>query len=548
MNDRSIIQAPDPSGRDLWVDGYMPSEMVGAQQAAGFQIDTAWLRGALFRQRWLIGGTILAGVLIGLIVTLLATPIYQSTATMRIQPWGNFIVEGQDVSTTIGSSNEIDLFMETQGKVIESRKLAEVVADSLPPGTRDALLGAEVDERRPPDRTDQEWSDDKRRMSMGALQRGVSADVPINSQIISIRFASEDPVLAAEVANLYADAFQQSDTRRNVESNTYAREYLIEQIEQVRERLEVAERAANDYARSAGIVTPDTAGPAGETGQTITGANLSNINTTVAQARAARIAAEQRWRSVSSIPASELPEVQTNPIIQGLVQQRSELTGQLTNLRQRYNDQFPEIQDILARIDLINRQIDQTGENIKAGIRSEFIIARNQEAALAGELSSVTGAALVEQDQKIEYTALERDAEALREQLTNLLDRFNQISTAANVQSGAITILDNAVVPGAPISPNIMSNMLIALLLSVALAGGLALVREVFVDQFRRAEDLDERLGLPVLGITPFVKSEDIDQQEANQFSSLMEAYASIRSTIDFVVPRDGAVVQLTSS
>ena len=548
MKDRSIIQTPDPSGRDLWVDRYLPSDMVEVPQQGGFQIDTAWLRGALFRQRWLIGATILAGLLIGLIITLLTTPIYQATSTVRIQPWGNFIVEGQDVATTIGSSNEIDLFMETQGTVIESRNLAEVVANSLSVGTRNALLGPTVDENRPPQRSDAEWEDDKRRMAVTQLQAGVSADVPMNSQVIAINFQSEDPALAAEIVNAYAEAFQQSDTRRNVESNTYAREYLTEQIQQVRERLDIAERAANDYARNAGIVTPDTTGADGLTGQTITGANLSNINSTVAQARAARIAAEQKWRAVSSIPASQLPEVQSSPVIQGLIQQKATLTGDLTNLRQRYNDQFPQIQDTLARIELIDRQINQTGENIKAGIRSEFIIARNQEAALSGELSSVTGDALVEQDQKVEYANLEREAEGLRGQLTSLLDRFNQISTAANVQSGAITILDNAIVPRGPVSPNVTRNMIIALVLSLAMAGGLALVREIFVDQFRRTEDVDERLGLPVLGLTPHVKSDDIDRQEANQFSSLMEAYASIRSTIDFAVPRDGAVVQLTSS
>ena len=549
MNDRSIIQTPDNSGRDVWADRYLPAEMIEApQQGGGFQIDTAWLRGALFRQRWLIGATVLAGLLIGLVITLLTTPIYQATATVRIQPWGNFIVEGQDVATTIGSSNEIDLFMETQGTVIESRNLAEVVAGNLSTGTRNALLGPTVDDNRPPQRSDEEWEDDKRRMAVTALQNGVSADVPVNSQIIAINFLSEDPALAAEIVNAYAEAFQQSDTRRNVESNTYAREYLTEQIQQVRDRLDTAERAANDYARSAGIVTPDTTGADGMTGQTITGANLSNINSTVAQARAARIAAEQKWRAVSGIPASQLPEVQNSPVIQGLIQQRATLTGQLTNLRQRYNDQFPEIQDTLARIELLDRQIDQTGENIKASIRSEYIIARNQEAALAGELSNVTGDALVEQDQKVEYSNLEREAEGLRGQLSSLLDRFNQISTAANVQSGAITILDNAVVPRSPVSPNIARNMIIALVLAMAMAGGLALVREIFVDQFRRTEDVDERLGLPVLGLTPHVKSDDIDRQEANQFSSLMEAYASIRSTIDFAVPRDGAVVQLTSS
>ncbi|WP_299194616.1 polysaccharide biosynthesis tyrosine autokinase [uncultured Erythrobacter sp.] len=548
MNDRSIIQTPDPSGRDLWVDRYLPSDMVEGPQPAGFQIDTAWLRGALFRQRWLVGATILAGLLFGLIITLLTTPIYQANATVRIQPWGNFIVEGQDVATAIGSSNEIDLFMETQGTVIESRNLAEVVANDLNLGSRNALLGAAIDEGRPPQRSDEQWAEDKRLMAISSLQAGVSADVPVNSQIITINFQSEDPALAAEIVNAYAEAFQQSDTRRNVESNAYAREYLTQQIVQVRERLDEAERAANDYARSSGIVTARTTGSDGDSGQTITGANLTNINVTVAQARAARIAAEQKWRSVSAIPASQLPEVQANPVIQDLTTQRAELQGQLTNLRQRYNDQFPEIRDILARIALIDNQIAQTGENIKATIRSEFVIARNQEAALAGELNSATDDALVEQDQNVEYSGLEREADALRGQLESLLTRFNSISTAANVQSGAITILDSAVVPRSPVSPNIARNMIIALVLAVAAAGGLALIREIFVDQFRRTEDIDERLGLPVLGLTPHVKAEDIDRQEANQFSSLMEAYASIRSTIDFAVPRDGAVVQLTSS
>ncbi len=549
MNDRSIIQTPDPAGREVWVDGYLPTGMVEQPAKSSSQFDTVWLRGALFRQRWLIGATMLAALLVGLVITLLSTPIYQANATVRIQPWGNFIVEGQDVSSPISSTNEIASFMATLGTVIQSRNLAEVVAQDLDLGARNALLGPDVDASRPPQRSDEEWAQDRTNMAVSVLQDGVSAVVPFDSQIITISYKSTDPVLAAEIVNGYAQAFQQSDTRRNVESNAYAREYLLEQIAEVRSRLTDSERSANAYARAAGIVTPQTTGTDGEGGgPTIAGANLSSINQTVAEARANRIAAEQRWRSVSGIPAAQLPEVQNNPAVQGLIQQKAELTGELTNLRQRYNEQFPEIVDVKSRIEIIDQQIAQTGENVKAAIRSEYTIARNQEAALASELSSVTQDALVQQDESVEFTGLEREADALRTQLTTLLDRYNSISTAANVENGAITVLDRAVVPSSPVSPDLARNMILALVIGIALAGGLALVREIFVDQFRRSEDVDERLGIPVLGLTPFVKSEEIDRQEANQFSSLMEAYASIRSTIDFSISRDGAVVQLTSS
>lgn len=549
MNERHIVETPGSTGREVWIDGYLPTGVAEQPNKATSQFDTAWLRGALYRQRWLIGAVMLATLLLGLVITLLTTPVYQASATFRIQPWGNFIVEGQDVSSPISSTNEIGSYMATLGTVVKSRNLAEVVAEDLNLGARNALLGQDVDASRPPQRTDEEWAQDRTDMAVTILQNNVSAIVPFDSQIITINYNSTDPVLAAEIVNAYARAFEQSDTRRNVENNAYAREYLLEQIAEVRSRLAESERSANAYARAAGIVTPQTVGTDGEGGgPTITGANLSSINQTVAQARANRIAAEQRWRSVSGIPASQLPEVQNNPAVQGLIQQRAQLTGELTNLRQRYNDQFPEIVDVRARLDIIERQIAQTGENIKAAIRSEYTIARNQEQALTSELSSVTQDALVEQDENVEFTSLERDADALRAQLSTLLARYNSISTAANVESGAITTLDRAVVPTFPVSPDPARNMILALVIGMVIAAGFALIREIFVDQFRRSEDVEDRLGIPVLGLTPYVKVEEIDHQEANQFSSLMEAYASIRSTIDFSIPREGAVVQLTSS
>lgn len=548
INDRSVIESPDPRGGSLWVDGYLPSAPVEQPQSAGFQLDTSWVRGVLFRQRWLILGTVFAALLGGMVVTLLATPIYQSAATVRVGPLANCIVEGQDVSSPVSSLREIDSFMHTQGKVIESRNLAQVVAENLDFGNRYALLGADIDEQRPPNRSDEEWLEDKTRLAANVLLENVEAEIPNDSMIITIRFQSPDPVLAAEIANGYAEAFAQADTRRTLESNTYAQEILLERIAELREQLQASERATNTFARNVGIVTQQTTGTEGEGGQTITGANLASINQTVADARAARIAAEQRWRAIQSVPASQLPEVQNNGAVQSLIAQRAELQGQLSDLRQRYNDEFPEIVDVTSRIELLDRQIREVGENVKASVRNEFVIARNQEAALQAELASSTESALVEQDRQVELTSLDREAAGLRDELSNLLSRYNSISTASNVQSGAISVLDSATVPDSPISPNLLRNMSLALVLGVALAGGLALMREIFVDQFRRAEDLEDRLGISALGMTPYVKTEDIHQQEVNKFSSLMESYASIRSKIDFALAREGAVLQLTSS
>ena len=551
MTNHPIVSSPEGRGpgRELWVDGYLPPAYAEPQAAPSSMIDIAWLRGALFRQRWLIIATLIIVMLGGLIVTLLSTPIYQASASVRVSPFGStWISVGQEATAPVKSNIEVRSFMKTQATVVESRKLAAQVAENLNPASRDALLGADVNDRRPPDRTDEQWANDKKRMAVSALRANVNATVPRDELLVQIVFTSADPVLASEAVNAYADAYVQSDTQRSLEGNAYAREYLLTQIETVRGQLAEAEKASNAFARGAGIVTPATAGIDGETGLTMTGANLASINQTVAAARAARITAEQKWRAVADIPAEQLPEVQGNAAIQGLIAEKAKLGAQLSSLRERYNDQFPEIVDIKRQIDLINEQIATTAANIKAGIRNSYVIAERQETALARELGNATSEALVEQDEKVEFTNLERNAQALRQQLNELLTRYNQISSATNVQSGVLTLLDSAVVPRTPIKPSLTRNMIVALVLGLAMAGGLALVREVFVDQFRRPEDVEDRLGVPVLGLTPYVRSDRMDGEEANQFSSLVEAYASIRSTLDFALPRDGTVLQTTSS
>lgn len=545
MNDRSIIQSPENSERELWVDQYLPNDSGAAERKSS--IDAAWVRGLLFRQRWLIASCLFVALTGGIVLTLLISPVYEATATVRVFPRVASIVEGQDVAAPAIGGNELAGFFATQTEIISSQMLAEVVARNLDFGNRNGPLGTNIDKQRPPGRTDEQWREDKIKLAANVLQSNVVANLPSQAQIIAISFRTQDPVIAAEVANAYVKGYQQIDLQRSLGSNSYARDFLLEQIAEVRERLDQAEKAANQYSRASGIVTqPGSSEDEGSS--TLTGTNLASINQTYTEARAKRIAAEQKWRAISNIPASQVPEVINSAVVQSLLGERGKLNAELAVLRQRYNDDFPAIVDVRSRLALVDQQFDKIGADIRGTIRSEYLIAKQQEEALETELGSISADALVEKDKQVELTGLEREATAVREQLKTLLDRYNQINTAANVESGTITPLDPAVVPSSPVEPSLARNMVIALLLGTLVAGGLALVREIFVDQFRRAEDIEDRLGIPFLGLTPNVKEADIETAESSQFNSLMEAYASIRSAVDFAVPRDGVVLQLTSS
>ena len=549
MNDRSIIDPSEPDGRGTWLETYLPEHQMVVAEPSQQLISLATVRGILFRQRWLLAGVILTALTIGLIVTLLSTPMYEATAKVSVEPYGAFILEGQDVEQGI-ASNQVGEFLATQVELIKSRSIAEVVVEERNLGERYDLLGQDIDERRSPSMTDEQWLEAKEGIAASILAANVVAEIPATSWVIPIGYRSSNPALASELADAYADAFISSETRDTIEGNEYAIDYLRDQIEIVRGRLEEAERNVNTYARNSGIIVQPVTTPDGGTGtaSTLTNSSLANISQRFADARAARIAAEQKWRSIQNIPAAQLPEVQSNAVLQSLVTNRTGKLAELAELRQRYSDEFPQIQNLLAQIEILDSQIERSSADIKATVRNEFIVARNQEQALQGELGSLSNDSLAEQDEMVQLTVLEREADALRQQLRSLLERFNQISSAANVNSGTMTKIEGALVPGRPYAPSLIQNLGLSLVLGIGLAAGLAVLREMFDDRVRSLDEVEQKIDLPLIGHTPHVDERDIDTESSNNFTSLMEAYASIKAAIEFSLPRSRNVLQLTST
>lgn len=527
----------------------MPEGQMVQYQPAPQLINFSTVRGILFRQRWLIASVVAAALIGGLVMTLLATPMYEATAKVKVEPYGAYILEGQDVDQGI-SSNQVYDYLATQIEVIKSRSLAEVVVANLNLGERYDLLGKDVDEGRAPGTSDEAWAQAKRQMATSILVGSVVTRVPEENWVIPIGFRSDKPALAAELANAYADAFVASGTSSKIADNQYAIGYLQEQIVDVRSKLEDAEQAANTFARLNGIISQPVPGGVGGEGAsvTLTTTNLASINQRVSDARAARIAAEQRWRSIQNLPASQLPEVQSNSVLQSLVSDRAAKMAQLADLRQRYNDDFPQITTLLSQIGSLDNQIERISADVKATVRNEYTVALNQERALQAELGSLTGDTLTERDAQVQLSVLEREAQALRDQLKSLLDRFNQVNSAANVNSGTLSKLDAATVPGSPYAPNLFNNLALALVFGVALAAALAVLRETLDDRIRTLDDIEEKLGVPLLGHTPHVEERDIDVETGNRFTALMEAYSSIRAAIDFSLPRNRNLLHLTSS
>jgi Mrp family chromosome partitioning ATPase len=262
------------------------------------------------------------------------------------------------------------------------------------------------------------------------------------------------------------------------------------------------------------------------------------LNQSYAQAIANRVAAEQKWREASGTPLMNLNAVLTSPAIQNLVQERARIQSLYDQNSERYRPEYPAQQQAAAQIATLNRQIDRLARNLRDGIRQDYEVARRQQQALEQQLTGLKDSTLAEQDRSVRYNILRRDVDTNRTLYDGLLQRYKEISAAARIASNNVSIVDRADPPIAQVWPRPLLNIAMALLAGLLVGAGLVLLREHFDDAIRSPEDIDRKLGTPMVGLVPALGNKVDPQAElTDKKSELSEAYSALRSALLLSTP-----------
>ena len=90
----------------------------------------------------------------------------------------------------------------------------------------------------------------------------------------------------------------------------------------------------------------------------------------------------------------------------------------------------------------------------------------------------------------------------------------------------------SAQVPGSPSSPSFKRNLAIAFILGLAFACGLVFLRDQLDDRLRVPEDVESKIGLPLLGVIPRSTEDDPTAELADPKSILSESYSALRTSL----------------
>jgi capsular exopolysaccharide synthesis family protein len=471
----------------------------------------------LLRRRWLILAVLVLGVSAAAALTLMRVPQYRASATLEVQRQQTQIMEGAEVEPmTIADAEH----MATQYELLKSRALAERVAE---------VLDLPADERF----ANPEGSrSDRLAQATNAVMRATEVLPVSRSRVVEVRIRGPYPAETARIANAVAENFIEMNLERRYNATSYARRFLEERLATTKTALEEAERKLNEYSREKEILDLSSAGGS-ELGSSLDASSLIAVNAALTEAQQARITAELSYIEARDNPSTR--DFLDNEGIKTLRTKRSELVSEYEEKLSKFQPEWPDMKQLQARIAALDREIEAERVRFIGALEANYKSAVQAESALQERVFELKGDVQNLRDRSVEYNILNREADTLRGQYDALLSRFKEVSIASGIGASQVSIVDRAETPSLPFEPDMRSELIRALVLSLALAIGLALLLEFIDDTIKTPDDIKAKLGIAVLGVVPKLKGKpNVAALLRDPRSPFSESFSSVRTALQF--------------
>jgi capsular exopolysaccharide synthesis family protein len=513
----------------------------------------------VLKHKWTLLVVLLMSVVIAGINTFLSRPIYRATTVLQIDSRPQRVVDFNNSGIDVEQMTADEyMALKTQYELLRSRSLAERVIDELqldqskapvppPPGTAGSAPAAGNASAPAPEgyvarilsgyrKLSTPSSTDQRLLGregvIGAFLGSLTVDPVQNSRLVRLSVDNADPVLAARIANTTAQTFVSLGQERRMESTTYTKGFLEEQIQQMKAKLEESERRLNQYAQQKEILTLDEK-------TNVLSQSYTEYAAALAKAEQDRIRLEAQFAEVKRNPESGTQDAQIKTI-SAYKENRAKLLLEYQQNLRIYKPDYPKMQQIKAQIDELENQIKSEYANTISVAKSQFEAARQLEADLREKVAQTRKQVLVTQDSGIEFNLLKREVDTNRQLYDGLLQRLKQVGVASNLTTNNVSVVDAAAQPLFPYKPNLQSNLMAGMGIGLFLGLCLVFVLEFMDDSIKFPDEIERALGLPLMGVIPVADKKRGEDKEVgldvhhDPRSTMSEAYRSVRTALQF--------------
>lgn len=323
------------------------------------------------------------------------------------------------------------------------------------------------------------------------------------SHVLSIQVQSQDPYLAANIANALAEAYLARQRSDKVAATEEVEQFLADRIAALRQQVEESDRAVEEYRRANGLYKGASVG--------VTTQQLTELNTQLILAQTAKAEADSRLNealalSKSGLTGESVPEVLNSTTIQGLKAQEATAAARLADLSEEFGPQHPQVVRTKAEVADIRRKIRAEINSIIGGLRHEARTTGARYEALRQNFERLQNRLGGVNEKQIRLDALEREATVNRNLLEQMMGRAKETIGQDQLAKPNAKLISGAAPPNYPAFPPKMLIIFLGVLGGALIAIVIALLRDSADQTFRRGDQVEAATGLPVLALVPAMR------------------------------------------
>ena len=445
--------------------------------------------GYLLRAKAALIAAIAGAIFVGaLIYVLFATRIYESRAVIQVLQEPQKVVDITEVSEE--KPETID-YLNTVVQAFTSRKLLLRVIRSTELSGNPSFA--------PPEKADLNYHETE---LADRLSRMVDVSLRRGTRLVDVKVFHQDPQTAKVIATALVDEFLQAQFEQRRELSRLANKFLHQEAEELKAKLESAERDLQSYKEKTKAVSL-------EERQDVIVEKLREVNKAATDAKNLRLRLEADLEQMRTINPKDvdgllkISSVSRIPQVALIREKLLEAQNELANVKDRYLPLHPKRTSAQTKVADLKSELASVLSKAGGIVERDYESAREAERKLDESLQEQEQKALDLNKIAIPYNVLQREIESDRALFQSVTHRLKETNITGNVDSPSFRVIEEPLVPASPTRPRKIFVLGLALALGITLGVGTVIGRDGLDGSLRTLDEAESYLERPVLAAIP---------------------------------------------
>ncbi len=364
----------------------------------------------------------------------------------------------------------------------------------------------------------------------------------LSDQVSLIKVAYQDtsPERATNYVNTLTDIYIAQSIVDKSKKNNKILDFINEQLLSTGKKLKLSENELEEYRVSNNVIEPSTQS------NTLL-EQLSNIEVELSENTIRKKLVEnlieliRHGQHLENITPT-LRELGDEPTIR-LIESLQQMQREANELSAEYTEKYPELKKLRQQINRNRRAISRNIKNLQHSILDREENLRHRKATYESQLKVLPS-------KEKELIHLRRNYDVNSKMYSYLLEKKseNEMKKVATISD--YEIIDRAYSNPHPIKPKRSMTLMIAFVLGLIFAMGIAYLRNLLIDKVQNLQDVKNISSLPIYGVLEMSYRRDVRLEVFNNPQSPTTAsFRNIRTNLQFLSKKEkGNTILITSS